>query len=100
MMINTAQAVSKAGRKSLLGGLAIATLLISHGAQANLDDKSSWDDGWQYPAEQRMENGDFAVHVKHLCLSQVLEEDLDAKYIKEYLAECAADYGVFELASN
>lgn len=100
MMINTAQAVSKAGRKPLLGGLAIATLLISHGAQASLDDKSSWDDGWQYPAEQRMENGDFAVHVKHLCLSQVLEEDLDAKYIKEYLAECAADYGVFELASN
>jgi hypothetical protein len=90
----------KSGRKSLLVSTVSAILLISHNTQASLDEKTSWNDGWQYPPEQRMENGDFALHVKRICLSQVLEEDLNAKYIKEYLAECAADYGVFELAAN
>ena len=93
-----------AGKKGLAIRMATAGLLLSTffsvSVYASLDEKLSWDDGWQYAPEQRMEDGDFSKHVKHLCLNQVHEEDLDAKYLKEYLDECAADYGVFDLASN
>lgn len=42
---------------------------------------------------------EFIRIVRKLCLSQVLEEDLNAKYIGEYLRECAAVYGVFDQES-
>lgn len=83
--------------------LALPLVLLSaasSASQGNWEEQSSWDDGWQYSPEQSMESRDFADHVKHLCLGQVLEEDLEAKYINEYLAECAADYGVFDIAAN
>lgn len=80
--------------------LALSSWIFTGSALANFEDTSGWNDGWQYSPEQRMEGGDFAQHVKHLCLSKVHEEDMDAKYIEEYLLECAADYGVFDLAAN
>jgi hypothetical protein len=73
---------------------------VSSASQGNWQEQTGWNDGWQYSPEQSLDRQDFADHVKQLCLGQVLEEDLEAKYINEYLVECAADYGVFNIAAN
>jgi hypothetical protein len=80
--------------------LVLSGLIFISSTSANVEDTGGWSDSWPFSPEQLMEGGDFAQHVKQLCLSQIHEEDLDAKYIKEYLLECAADYGVFDLAAH
>lgn len=91
-------------KSAFLTGLVVMALLLTFirpiNAYGSLDKNTSWGNGWQYPPEQSLESADFALHVKRLCLNQVQEDDLDAEYVQQYLLECAADYGVFNLAAK
>ena len=80
----------------------LAAVLAMPMASAAIEDDYNWDstfeNGWEYTPEQELEDQEFEQHVKRLCLNQVHDKDLEAKYINEYLEECAAVYGVFDIA--
>ena len=67
-------------------------------SQANIQAPTEPESSLELVSAIQQEEQVFAQHVKRLCLSQLHKEDLEAKYINEYLAECAAVYGVFGLA--
>jgi len=78
--------------------LCTLTCTFAISSQANIQTATEQESGLELVAAMQQEEQIFAQHVKRLCLSQLHEEDLEAKYINEYLAECAAVYGVFGLA--
>ena len=76
--------------------LCALTCTFASSSQANIQTPTEQESSLELVSAIKQEERVFAQHVKRLCLSQVHDEDLEAKYINEYLAECAAVYGVFD----